>query len=92
MTDHFEKKVAVDGPVINEGELGSSTFSPGQVASAGPLVGVDEHRALERLAVHQMELDRDPDAGPFAGVVGDHDRVAKLRRRGDLAANRLTKR
>ena len=30
MTDNFEKKVAVDGPVVNEGELGSSTFSPGQ--------------------------------------------------------------
>ncbi len=22
MTDNFEKKVAVDGPVVNEGELG----------------------------------------------------------------------
>ena len=30
MTDNFENKVAVDGPVVNEGELGSSTFSPGQ--------------------------------------------------------------
>ena len=30
MTDNFEKKVAVDGPVVNAGELGSSTFSPGQ--------------------------------------------------------------
>ena len=28
MTDNFENKVAVDGPVVNEGELGSSTFSP----------------------------------------------------------------
>ena len=28
MTDNFEN-VAVDGPVVNEGELGSSTFSPG---------------------------------------------------------------
>ena len=37
MTDNFEKKVAVDGPVVNEGELGSSTFSPGQVSPAGPL-------------------------------------------------------
>ena len=27
MTDNFEKKVAVDGPVVNAGELGSSTFS-----------------------------------------------------------------
>ena len=28
MTDNFEKKVAVDGPVVNAGELGSSTFFP----------------------------------------------------------------
>ena len=26
MTDNFEKKVAVDGPVVNAGELGSSTY------------------------------------------------------------------
>ena len=37
MTDNFENKVAVDGPVVNEGELGSSTFSPGQASPAGPL-------------------------------------------------------
>ena len=37
MTDNFENKVAVDGPVLNEGELGSSTFTPGQVSPAGPL-------------------------------------------------------
>ncbi len=37
MTDKFEKKVAVDGPVVNEGELGLSTFSPGQVSPTGPL-------------------------------------------------------
>ena len=37
MTDNFEKKVAVDGPVVNAGELGSSTFSPGQALPAGPL-------------------------------------------------------
>ena len=36
MTDNFEKKVAVDGPVVNEGELGSSTFSPGQVSAGRP--------------------------------------------------------
>ena len=28
MTDNFEKKVAVDGPVVNEGELGLSMYSP----------------------------------------------------------------
>ena len=37
MTDNFEKKVAVDGPVVNAGEFGSSTFSPGQALPAGPL-------------------------------------------------------
>ena len=37
MTDNFEKKVAVDGPVVNAGELGSSTFSPGQALPAGAL-------------------------------------------------------
>ena len=31
MTDNFEKKVAVDGPVVNAGELGSSTFSPARL-------------------------------------------------------------
>ena len=28
LTDNFEKKVAVDGPVVNAGELGSSTQVP----------------------------------------------------------------
>ena len=37
MTDNIEKKVAVDGPVANEGEHGSSPFSPGQVSPADPL-------------------------------------------------------
>ncbi len=37
MIDNFEKKVAVDGSVVNEGEFGSSTFSPGQALPAGPL-------------------------------------------------------
>ncbi len=36
MTDNFEKKVAVDGPVVKQGELGSSTFSPGRVSPTGP--------------------------------------------------------
>ncbi len=35
MNEIFEKDVAVDGPVVNEGERSSSTFSTGQ----GPLVG-----------------------------------------------------
>ena len=37
MTENLEKTVAVDGPVVNEGERSSSTFSPGQVSPAGPL-------------------------------------------------------
>ena len=37
MTDNFEKKVAVDGSVVNEGEFGSSTFFPGRALPAGPL-------------------------------------------------------
>jgi hypothetical protein len=35
MNEILEKDVAVDGPVVNEGERSSSTFSTGQ----GPLVG-----------------------------------------------------
>ena len=37
MTDNFDRKLQVDGPVVNAGELGSSTFSPGQALPAGPL-------------------------------------------------------
>ena len=37
MTDNIEKKVAVDGPVANEGEHGSSPFFPSQVSPADPL-------------------------------------------------------
>ncbi len=39
MNEIFEKDVAVDGPVANEGERSSSTFSTGH----GPLVGLLEH-------------------------------------------------
>lgn len=37
MTTNFEKDVAVDGPVVNEGERSSSTFSPGRGTPVGPL-------------------------------------------------------
>ncbi len=37
MTDNLENNVAVDGPVVNEGERGSSTFSPGRGTPVGPL-------------------------------------------------------
>ncbi len=39
MNEIFEKDFAVDGPVVNEGERSSSTFSTGH----GPLVGSLEH-------------------------------------------------
>ena len=35
--EHATIKVDARCPVVNEGELGSSTFSPGQVSPAGPL-------------------------------------------------------
>lgn len=37
MNEIFEKDVAVDGPVVNEGEQGSSTFSTGQAPEVGSL-------------------------------------------------------
>ncbi len=37
MTDDFEKNVAVDGPVVNQGERSVATPAPGQGAPAGRL-------------------------------------------------------
>lgn len=37
MTDIFEKTIAVEGPVVNEGERSSSTFSTGRGVAVGPL-------------------------------------------------------
>ena len=37
MTDDFEKKVAVDGAVVNEGERSSSAFSMAHGTPVGPL-------------------------------------------------------
>ena len=37
MNEIFEKDVAVDGPVVNEGERSSSTFSNGQGSLVGSL-------------------------------------------------------
>ena len=54
MTDNFEKKVAVDGPVVNAGELGSSTFSPGQALPAGPL-GLGQRREVVPLSANITE-------------------------------------
>lgn len=47
MTDHFEKKVAVDGPGVNEGERSSSAFFPGQGMPVGPL-GVGQRWSVAR--------------------------------------------
>ena len=52
MTDNFEKKV-FDGPVVNAGELGSSTFSPGQALPAGPL-GLGQRLARKREVVLRL--------------------------------------
>ena len=56
--DNFEKKVAVDGPVINAGELGSSTFSPGQALPAGPL-GLGQRWTVARKREVVLRLLRD---------------------------------
>lgn len=47
MIDNFEKKVAVDGPGVNEGERGSSAFSPGRGMPVGPL-GVGQRWSVAR--------------------------------------------
>ena len=58
MTDNFEKKVAVDGPVVNAGELGSSTFSPGQALPAGPL-GLGQRWTVARKVWARLRVCRD---------------------------------
>ena len=58
MTDNFEKKVAVDGPVVNAGELGSSTFSPGHALPAGPL-GLGQRWTVARKREVVLRLLRD---------------------------------
>ena len=58
MTDNFEKKVAVDGPVVNAGELGSSTFSPGQALPAGAL-GLGQRWTVARKREVVLRLLRD---------------------------------
>ena len=58
MTDNFDKKVAVDGPVVNAGELGSSTFSPGQAWPAGPL-GLGQRWTVARKREVVLRLLRD---------------------------------
>ena len=65
MTDNFEKKVAVDGPVVNAGELGSSTFSPGQALPAGPL-GLGQRWTVAR----KREVVLQPISMGLAGLYG----------------------
>ena len=67
MTDNFEKKVAVDGPVVNAGELGSSTFSPGQALPAGPL-GLGQRWTVARKREVVLRLLRDEPVQPVAPV------------------------
>ena len=64
MTDNFEKKVAVDGPVVNAGEL-SSTFSPGQALPAGPL-GLGQRWTVARK--REVVLSRQKSSGSSSGV------------------------
>ena len=59
MTDNIEKKVAVDGPVANEGEHGSSPFSPGQVSPADPLGFGQRWTVAPKLAVLMDEAEHD---------------------------------
>ena len=76
MTDNFENKVAVDGPVVNEGELGSSTFSPGQVSPAGPL-GLGQRWTVTRKREVALRLLRGEPGGTFVAAVGRGDFPAR---------------
>ena len=69
MTDNFEKKVAVDGPVVSEGELGSSTFSPGQVSPTGPL-GVGQRWTVTRKREVVLRLLRGEPVDPLSRQLG----------------------
>ena len=69
MTDNFEKKVAVDGPVVNAGELGSSTFSPGQALPAGPL-GLGQRWTVVRKREVVLRLLRDEPVQLLSTPVG----------------------
>ncbi len=69
MADNFEKKVAVDGSVVNEGELGSSTFSPGQVSPTGPL-GVGQRWTVTRKREVVLRLLRGEPVDPLSRQLG----------------------
>ena len=76
MTDNFEKKVAVDGPVVNAGELGSSTFSPGQALPAGPL-GLGQRWTVARKREVVLRLLRDEAGATSVAPVGRRDLPAR---------------
>ena len=83
MTDNFEKKVAVDGPVVNAGELGSSTFSPGQALPAGPL-GLGQRWTVARGDIREFRIE----VGAFATTDEAVQSWERLRRQhGDLLGN-----
>ena len=79
MTDNFENKVAVDGPVVNEGELGSSTFPPGQVSPAGPL-GLGQRWTVTRKREVALRLLRGERSGRRVLRPGwsTHGRIGEL--------------
>ena len=66
MTDNFE---TVDGPVVNAGELGSSTFSPGQALPAGPL-GLGQRWTVARKREVVLRLLRDEPAQLLSRQLG----------------------
>jgi hypothetical protein len=79
MNEIFEKDVAVDGPVANEGERSSATFSTGQ----GPLVGSLERgqrwtvRRKQEAVLRQVLLlhrVQTPFQGPHLSEVPDDSR------------------
>ena len=78
MTDNFEKKVAVDGPVVNAGELGSSTFSPGQALPAGPL-GLGQRWTVARKREVVLRLLRDEPVQLLSRQLGVERRLEQWR-------------
>ena len=87
MTDNFEKKVAVDGPVVNAGELGSSTFSPGQALPAGPL-GLGQRWTVARKREVVLRLLRDEPVQLLSRQLtsGQHAEQPPAKRRGPKPA------
>lgn len=69
MTDNFEKKVAVDGAVVNEGERGSSTFSTAQATPVGPL-GPGQRWSVARKREVALRLLRGEPVEPLSRELG----------------------